>query len=216
MSLMLTLILLVTQAGLANAAPITSDSKRDRLTTQEMASAIVVADALAARRSGVRGAVYRLQSCDSGNPEALCYFKVVDMTTPSRGLVSSMATEGYGTLAGTNATLTCGVPFYNLLGFEVAKLVQNVNVTFHTYNGQTPVTMNWGDRNGTYSYWPFQWQTLSGPYANPGFGVYVSRGGTAYAQTDGVLKNEPYSGFPGGSVSVSLHLTINSGGWWCQ
>jgi hypothetical protein len=101
-----------------------------------------------------------------------------------------------------------------MLGNKYGYLQENVSETFGGTSGQTPVTQNWGDLSGTAATRPFYWDGLSGPNANPGWGVYVSRTGTASALSSGTL----HFSFLGVEYHTyaTIRLLINQYGYSCQ
>lgn len=68
-----------------------------------------------------------------------------------------------------------------------------------------------GDLRGTGALPGYAWSGLTGPNPNPGWGVYVSRTGTAYSTAGGTLTFlGVYQNY------VSSRLTIRSSGWSCS
>jgi hypothetical protein len=182
-----------------------SEPKDQQLTPEQMANAIEVATPKDAR-SGGPGAIYRLASCDPKDQEAPCYFTV-------SGSSNATAEQQAYTVSpmSSSATLVCGINIYNGAGGLAAILKENVNVTFWNQYGKAPVTMNWGNLNGTWSQVTYNWWNLSGPNPSPGWGTYAN---TAYATASGTLVwgVPPFQG----SQYYSVLLTINSNGWYCQ
>lgn len=136
------LVFLVLAVMLAiQVAPVSAQTQTppapDQLTLVQMKNAVVVGDGSAASRSKVNGNIYRLSGCDGSNPDAPCYF----MVTGSGNFPENINNYSITPLA-TSATITCGIKVYNGLGAQVARLQQNVNVTFWGTYGQTPVTLN--------------------------------------------------------------------------
>lgn len=212
-----TLVLLLIALMLAfQVVPVSAQGKTppppDQLTQQQLKNAVVVRDGSAASRSSVKGEVYRLETCDVSNPDAPCYFTVTGNGTflegSNRLSVTPMSSSG---------TLTCGVNVYNSFGNITARLQQNVTVTFGGTYGQTPVTLNSGNLGGTQAYYGYfvSWSGLTGPTPNPGWGVYVSRTGTAYTTAGGLLTYAPPIP-PGWQQYYSSQLTIRSSGWSCS
>jgi len=178
----------------------------DPLTPAQMKNAVVVNDGSAASRSKAKGEVYRFADCDESNPDAPCYFVVAGSDNFTGGTSMSSITP-----LSSSATITCGINVYNGMGAKVARLQQNVNVTFWGTYGQTPVTLNWGDLRGTGALPGYAWSGLTGPNPNPGWGVYVSRTGTAYSTAGGTLTFlGVYQNY------ASSRLTIRSSGWSCS
>jgi hypothetical protein len=183
----------------------------NKLTPVQMKNAVVVEGGSVISRAEVKGDVYRFADCDGSNPDVPCYFVVTGSGTFAEGSSKSPITP-----LASSATITCGVNVYNYLGNNVARLQQNVNVTFWGTYGQTPVTLNWGDLRGTATYGSYySWSSLTGPNPNPGWGVYVSRTGTAYSNAGGLLVYAPPP-VPGTQVYVSSRITIRSSGWSCS
>lgn len=112
--------------------------------------------------------------------------------------------------------LVCITPIYNSFGTLKAKLQQNVSVTFWGAFGQTPVTLNWGDRAGTGASPMYSWSDLTGLNPNPGWGVYVKRTKTAYSTVGGMLTYSPIPGYTEWQQYISNRLTIKSSGWSCS
>lgn len=188
----------------------------DQLTPTQMKNAILVADGSIASRSSVanqpkeKAIIYRFADCDESNPEAPCYFMVTGagnfFANNSRSITPLASTTG----------LVCITPIYNSLGTLKAKLQQNVSVTFWGTYGQTPVTLNWGDRAGTGASPMYSWSDLTGPNPNPGWGVYVARTKTAYSTVGGMLTYAPVPGIPQWQQYISNRLAIKSSGWSCS
>jgi hypothetical protein len=177
----------------------------DQLTATQMKKAVVVSDGSNTSRSNTLGDVYRFVDCDGSNPDAPCYFIVTGNGTFTQGAKSSI------TPLASSGTITCGVNVYNGMGAKVARLQQNVNATFSGTYGQTPVTLNWGDLRGTGALPGYGLSGLTGPNSNPGWGVLVSRTGSAYSTAGGTLTFlGVYQNY------VSSRLTIRSSGWSCS
>ena len=202
-------VMLVFQAMPAYAQGKTP-SDPDQLTSAQMGSAVVVSNGFAPAHSKRPGQVYRFANCDKSNPNDLCYFVV----TTSDKFIRNSSSDAVVALAST-ATITCGKKIYNSLGQLRATLQQNVGVTFSGTYGQTPVTLNWGDRAGTGSSPWYSWSDLTGPNPNPNWGVYVARTQTAYSTAGGMLTYAA-PGIPGWSKYYSSRITINSSGWYCS
>lgn len=184
----------------------------DQLTQAQMKNAVVVGDGSTVSRSNKEGATYRFAVCDESNPEAPCYF-----TVTGNGTFYDNTSKSSITPLASNATISCGVNIYNYVGNLAARFKQNINVTFGGTYGQTPVTLNWGDLGGTATYVPYYyWQNVTGPNPNPGWGVYVSRSGTAYSNASGLLNYAPPSPIPGVQNYVTTRITIRSSGWSCS
>lgn len=184
----------------------------NQLTPAQMKNAVMVRDGSVASRSSVKAEVYRFADCDGSDSDAPCYFIVTGNGTFVEGSNRLSVTP-----LSSSATLTCGVNVYNSFGNKVARLQQNVNVTFWSTYGQTPVTLNWGNLGGTQAYYGFyvSWSGLTGPTPNPGWGVYVSRAGAAYTTAGGLLTYAPPL-TPGWQQYYSSRLTIRSSGWYCS
>lgn len=206
-----TLLVLLLRIG-ANVAK--ADKPIDYLTSKEMANAVVVLDpkGLAPApfpgdsNSSVSRKAYRLAGCDpnTADKNTPCYFVV----TSNRDLGTTHPAQSIMPLS-YRATLTCGKNIYNVFGVLLATLQENVNVTFWNQWGRSPVTLNWGNLNGTRTFLiGYTWSDLRGPNPNPGWGI---RTNTAYAWASGVLNN-----WPGMSQYHSILLTINGSGWYCQ
>jgi hypothetical protein len=179
-----------------------------QLTLQQMQTAVTVSDGSAESRSGKPGQIYRLANCDENNPDAPCYFTITGGTNfvaNTNSVVSPLS---------SSTTISCGVNIYGTGGVLGATLQQNVYVTFWGTYGQTPVTLNSGNLNGTASFMPlWWWSDLTGPNPSPGWGVYVSRTGVAQASAGGLLNR----GIPPIIVQqwFSTTLTINRYGYYC-
>lgn len=177
----------------------------DQLTATQMKKAVEVSDGSIASRSNTLGDVYRFVDCDGSNLDVPCYFIVTGNGTFTQGAKSAI------TPLASSATITCGINVYNGMGAKVARLQQNVNATFSGTYGQTPVTLNWGDLRGTSALPGYGLSGLTGPNPNPGWGVLVSRTGTAYSTAGGTLTFlGVYQNY------VSSRLTIRSSGWSCS
>jgi hypothetical protein len=209
--LLVIIIMIATQVGFASTRGHTAQYENsDRLTSEQMKNAVIVSDGSFASRSTEEGPFYRLANCDETNSDAPCYFTI---TGSSSRLKSNIPGDD---LLSTNATISCGVNIYSFIGILAAKLKQNVNVTFWGTFGRTPVTLNWGDLQGTATYLPYySWNSLTGPNPNPAWGVYVSSSGTAFTTAGGLLIYQPPPPLPGVQNYVSTRLTINSTGWSC-
>jgi hypothetical protein len=184
----------------------------DKLTAAQMKKAVVVSDGSVNNRVNVRSQIYRLQNCNEADPNVFCYFTV----TGGDSLITSSDVSLITALS-SSATLTCGVNVYNYLGQLSARLQENVNVTFWSQYGKTPVTLNWGDLRGTDvqgAYW--SWQGLTGPNPNPTWGAKVSLTGTAYVTAGGTAVYSPPSPLIGNQAYFSARLTIRSTGWSCS
>lgn len=181
-----------------------------QITPAQMKNAVVVSDGSAANRSKSKGEVYRFADCDGSSPEAPCYF----MVTGNGNFAENINSNSITPLA-TTTTLICITPIYNNLGQLKATLKQRVGVTFWGTFGQTPVTLNWGDRAGTGANPPYSWSDLTGPNPNPGWGVYVARTKTSNSTVGGMLTYAPLPG-PGFQLYISNRLTIKSSGWFCS
>lgn len=184
------------------------------LTSEEMSNAIVVAnpdrvaasDILSGQSISSKRRVYRLAGCDPGSvdPDAPCYFTVV---TGYDSIALRSGQSGAGVLA-YGATVICGKNIYNMFGGLIARLQQNVDVTYHNQWGKAPVTMNWGNLDGTETYlFGYWWEGLSGPNPNPGWGI---RTNTAYSTASGNLRS------PVTSQYFSTTMTINYSGTFCS
>lgn len=178
----------------------------DQLTLEQMKNAVVVSNGMDSNRSKIQGQIYRFANCDESNPDAPCYF----MVTGSDNFGQNINLTPITPLAST-ATIICGRNIYNGTGKKVARLQQNVNVTFSGTYGQTPVTLNWGDLNGTTGTLGYGWSDLTGPNPSPGWGVYVPRSGTAYSTAGGMFV---YLGVM--QAYISIKITIRSSGWSCS
>lgn len=210
-----TLIFFVVAIMLAiQVAPVSAQDNTpplpNQLTQFQMKNAVVVSDGSATNRSKVKGDVYRLAGCDGSKPDAPCYFVI----TGSGNFTENASNPSIAPLA-ASATITCGINVYNGIGANVARLQQNVNVTFWGTYGQTPVTLNWGDLRGTSALPGYSWSGLTGPNPNPSWGVYVTRAGTAYSTAGGTLSFNPPV-LPPLQTYVSSRLTIRSTGWSCS
>lgn len=182
----------------------------DQLTAAQMKSAVMVNDGSIASRSNKRAEIYRFASCDGAREDVPCYFMVTGQGSFTESTNASSITP-----LSSSATISCGINVYNGIGANVAKLKQNVNVTFSGTYGQTPVTLNWGDLRGTMAIPGYSWSGLTGPTPNPNWGVYVSRTGTAYSNAGGTLAFTPPV-LPPLQTIVTSRLRINSSGWACS
>ncbi len=182
-----------------------------QLTPAQMKNAVVVKDGSAVNRSKSKGEVYRFADCDESNPEAACYF----MVTGNGNFAENINSNSITPLAATT-TLICGTPIYNGFGALKAVLKQRVGVTFWGTFGQTPVTLNWGDRSGTYANYAYSWSDLTGPNPNPGWGVKVSRTQTSNSTVGGLLTHSQVPGIILWQGYISNRLTIKSSGWYCS
>ncbi len=177
----------------------------DQLTPAQMKNAVVAGAGLDHSKFQ-EGQVYRFANCNDSNPSGPCYFIVTGGASFDQTARSASITP----LAST-ATITCGRNIYNGTGKNVARLQQNVNVTFSSTYGQTPVTMNWGNLNGTTGTLGYGWSDLTGPNPNPGWGVNVPRTGTAYSTAGGMFI---YLGVM--QAYISIRITISRTGWSCS
>lgn len=66
-------------------------------------------------------------------------------------------------------TITCGVKVYNSLGQLVAKLWENVNVTWDTYSAR----INWASRNSWVKNSMYRWKNYWGPSPSSGQHRYM-------------------------------------------
>lgn len=179
----------------------------DQLTQAQMKNAVVVGNGIDSNRSKIQdGQVYRFADCDESNLDAPCYFIVIGSSSFDQNVKSTSIAP----LASTS-TITCGRNIYNGTGKNVARLQQNVNVTFWGTSGRTPATMNWGNLNGTTGTLGYGWQDLTGPNPSPGWGVYVPQSGTAYSTAGGMFV---YLGVM--QAYISIRITIRSTGWTCS
>lgn len=215
-SVLLVIMILGSQAGLVTAA---DGNSNDRLTAEQMQNATIVLDGLPSSREGLEGPVFRLANCNLSARENPCYFTVegggnfVSRSYKSRGLSSPTPSNA----ASFNATITCGITVYSVIGIPGARLQENINVTFWTANERTPLTMNWGDLAGTTTYLPYwSWSNLSGPTPNPSYGTYVPQSGTAFANASGMVVYAPPPPLSGSNTVYATHFTANGGGWWCS
>ena len=190
---------------------------KDHLTASEMANATLASNLNGIAPSGIRGValssgqvgyseVYRLEGCDPAvaSDSAPCYFVVA----AGRDVVSRPAVRKASPLS-SESILTCGKNIYNGAGALVYTLQENVDVTFWNQWGKAPVTMNWGNLDGTQTYLiGTSWNSLSGPNPSPGWGTYTN---TAYASASGNLVY-----WPNLSYYYSVLMTINTNGWYCQ
>lgn len=170
-----------------------------KLTLAQMRSARVVADGrVESRLVAGPAAVYRLAECQTD----VCYFSIAQVMSYSP-LVDS-------------ATLSCGIDIYNNVGVQVARLKQNINVTFWNNINSPPLTLNWGDSRGTESFccW-YEWTSLGEPVSNPSWGVYVGPEGTAWSNLSGVLTYAPPLIFPT-QRSVSSRWRLDGQGLHCE
>ncbi|MCL4488530.1 MAG: hypothetical protein M1570_10430 [Chloroflexi bacterium] len=190
----------------------------DQLTKAEMANALPVSDPAGLAPVPVPGAegaggnspkrVYRLPACDpeTASNNAPCYFVV-------SGRTDSGAAGASGSLGALSfdRNLTCGKTIYSWLGLQLGVLQENVNVSFWNVDGRAPVTMNWGNMDGTVATMAgYSWSNLSGPNPNPAWG---DRTNNAFATASGQLNQY----LPPGWFQVySVNMTIDSNGWYCQ
>lgn len=203
--------LLIAVILLLQVAPVSAQDNTppppDQLTQAQMKNAVVVSNEINLNRSKTQdGQVYRFADCDESNLGDPCYFIVTGSGDFGHNIKSTSITP----LAST-ATITCGRNIYNGTGKNVARLQQNVNVKFWGTSGRTPVTMNWGDLNGTTGTLGYGWQDLTGPNPSPGWGVYVPQSGTAYSTAGGMFV---YLGVM--QAYISVRITIRSTGWSCS
>lgn len=209
----LALLLLAMSVG-ANVTRADGPDKDSLLTRQQMRNAIVASLGKVLYVDGSNlvpgekknSAIYRLEDCDtkSGDKDKPCYFVLFVERKPQNGY----------TIESSQSTLTCGLNYYNsTFGFLMARLQQNVNVTFWNSPNKLPITFNTGDLGGTQTYVVYAtWQGLSGPNPNPNWGTRTSN--TAYATSSGNLVLNI-----AGVTSSYYHwtrLTITSTGWSCS
>jgi hypothetical protein len=210
-ALLLSILMIVTQAGYVAAqgeVPLTNAP--EQLTPEQMKVAIPVRDGKDSSRSAT-GGVYYLESCNNNaDVNTPCYIVVL-----GSGSFPKKANDATITPLASTATITCGINIYNRLGAKVARLQQNVGVTFSGTFGQTPVTLNWGDLRGTSALPGYSWSGLTGPTPNPNWGIYVARSGTAYVTSGGML-SFAINVIPPLQTYVSSRLTITSSGWRCS
>ncbi len=210
--------LMLAIALVLQALPVTAQggTPPSQLTPTQMKNAVLVANGSITSRLSVlnqskgKAVVYRFADCDESNPEAPCYFMVI-----GDGNLAANSSQSITPLASTTG-LVCVTPIYNSFGTLKAKLQQNVSVTFWGTFGQTPVTLNWGDRAGTGASPMYSWSDLTGPNPNPGWGVYVKRTKTAYSTVGGMLTYSPIPGYTEWQQYISNRLTIKSSGWSCS
>jgi hypothetical protein len=190
------------------------------LTTAQMRSAIVVSDMRATNRVMVRAneeVVYRLADCDMNDKNSPCYVVVSASIIPTTNTESFSQTQS-SAIINRGKTIQCGRVIYGPGAFfEVARLIQNVDVTFHTNNDSTPLTLNWGDYAGSFGGLLARWVSISNPVPNPGWGVYEWN--QAYVNTSALGEYGTYS--PIGWIATytfgaGVRLSINSSGWGCS
>lgn len=204
--LLLAVILAIQVAPASAQGKTPSSGPPDQLTPEQMKNAILVGTGDSNRPELQEGQVYRFANCNESNSEDACYFMIIGGENFDQNVSSTLMTP-----LATSATITCGRNLYNGAGKNVARLQQNVNVTFWGTYGQTPVTLNWGNLNGTFATVGYAWQDLAGPNPSPNWGVYVSRSGTAYSTAGGLFV------FLGSVQSyISTRITIKSSGWSCS
>ncbi|GEM_PF-898360 len=208
----------------AQERPTPTSPDGQALTTEQMQSARVVSDMSTRNRVMVspnQTIVYRLANCDMNDRNALCYVAI------SASIVEDASSELFSTkpdsfsknlLQGINRSMTlqCSVSAYsNVPGAgEMARLVQNTGVTFHTNNNNTPLKVNWGNNNGTWTGSLFRWLSMSGPNANPGWGSYAPMQAridtTSVGQVGFYLINVWIAG---STANFGVALNINTSGW---
>lgn len=190
------------------------------LTTEQMRNARVVSDMRATNRVMVRPnetVVYRLADCDMTDENAPCYVVV------SASIIPTTNTDSFSQVQSSVAinrgkVIQCSRSIYGPGAlFEVARLNQNVAVTFHTNNDSTPLTLNWGDYAGSFGGLMARWVSISNPSPNPGWGAYEWN--QAYVNTTALGEYGTYSPFgwiATYTFGVGVRLSINSSGWWCS
>ena len=215
-AVVLVIIALLTQVGFSSVSgKMPTIGNPDRLTPEQMKNAIVVPNGLVDHRPKGKGLVYRLENCDDTDPDSACYFMIGDGNGSAEEASAISNNASSIVPLSTSATITCGITIYDTFGIAGATLKENIGVTFWGTYGQTPVTLNWGDLRGTSAYHVgWSWTSFSGPTPSPGWGVYVSRTGSAYATAGGNLYRS--AGGQGTSTYVTVRLTIRSAGWYCS
>jgi hypothetical protein len=152
------------------------------------------------------GILYRLPECDplKASSDQPCYVEFYcDAEEEALSLLSQPTTIT------SSWTTTCGVSIKNNVGTTVARLWQDINVTWEQMGSWYHPRINW-KRRGTWTKdWRYNWISLNGPYYS---------GGTTQSvryNTDGTLD---YLGLwtTGWSVRSEFWSTQNPPHWSCK
>jgi|GEM_PF-3275492 len=145
-----------------------------------------------------QGRLYRLLNCNPADPNSPCYARIVTGTTKSGNV--SIASSG-------TDTLSCTVEISNWLGYVVARLWQNVNVT---WTSSQYSTANWASY-GTWAGSGYDWRNVFGSSFNSPQTINYYSGGSTFSAGGDLY----YLGANYGNHRVDLSVTGDHQ-WGCS
>lgn len=146
-----------------------------------------------------QGQLYKLPNCETIDPNAPCYVKILKSTNR----VSVAA-------SGPTQTLRCTVEVWNATNsFVVAKLWEDINVTWNT--GSNTAQANWGSRGTWVLSGIYGWTNLSGPNPTPPWTINFYFGSTVFSSWGDIT----YFGSPWGNHRVDMTISGQQQ-WGCS